>query len=176
MMAMSFIWEQIRAALARGVQQCVIVGSQAWQDLALATALEPELRLFNVREAQSRPESLAQALQELLFDKEKAGLFIWLGDAGFQTMEAVMGALSFIASLPHGSGVVLDYCAERSSIRTATRTALDALASSVGSASSVKFLIQPQAVAVMLRGFGFRQIVDVTKNVPCGSHLVSALV
>ncbi len=174
MMAMSFIWEQIRAALARGVQQCVVVGSQAWQDLALTPALEPGLQLFNVRNAQARPESLAQALEESRFDKEKPGLFIWLGDAGFQTIDAVMGGLSFIASLPHGTGVVLDYAAERSSLRTTARTALDALASCIPSASGEKFLIEPQAVAAMLHGFGFRQIADVTEDLLCGGHLVSA--
>lgn len=176
MMAMNFIREQMRAALARGVQQCVVVGSQAWQDLALAPGLQSELRLFNVREAQARPETLAQALEQSPFDKGKAGLFIWLGDAGFRTMDAVMGGLSFIASLPDGSGVVLDYAAERSSVRTATRRALDALESCVASASGVKFLIQPQAVAVMLRGFGFQQIADLAEDLPCGGHLVSAVV
>lgn len=176
MMAMSFIWEQIRAALTRGVQQCVVLDSQAWQDLALTTALESELRVFNVRGAQARPESLAQAVGELPFDKGKPGLFIWLGDAGFRTIDAVIGGLSFIASLPHGSGVVLDYTAERSSVRTATRTALDALASCVASANGVKFLIQPQAVVVMLHGFGFRQVADMAEDLPRGGHLVSAVV
>lgn len=176
MMAMSFIWEQIRRALTRGVKQCVVMGSQASQDLAFTKAIESELRLFNVSWMQARPESLAQALERSPFDKREAGLFIWLGDAGFRTVDAVMGGLSFVASLPHGSGLVLDYATERSSVRAGSKTALDALASCVASASGVKFLIQPQAVAAMLRGFGFHEITDVAQDLPCGGHLVSSVV
>jgi hypothetical protein len=45
-------------------------------------------------------------------------------------------------------------------------------------AGSVKYLIQPQAVTAMLRGLGFRQIVDLAQEeLPgCAGHLVSAVV
>jgi hypothetical protein len=68
-----------------------------------------------------------------------------------------------------------DYAVERTSLRKVAHTALDALASRVLVAGSVIYLIQPQAVAAMLRGLGFRQIVDLAQSVS-GGHLVSAVV
>jgi O-methyltransferase involved in polyketide biosynthesis len=79
-----------------------------------------------------------------------------------------------IASLPRGSSVVFDCAAERTSLRKVANTALDALASRVLLADGLKYLIQPQAVAAMLRGLGFRQIVDLAQSVSDG-HLVSAV-
>jgi O-methyltransferase involved in polyketide biosynthesis len=89
-----------------------------------------------------------------------------------------MSTLAFIASLPKGSGVLLDYVAERSSLGSRTHSALDALASRIDVAGTFKYLIQPQAVAGMLRGLGFRQITDVTpeQDLLPGGHLVSASV
>ncbi len=108
-------------------------------------------------------EELATALSRSSFDKLKASLFIWLGDAGYRTMEAALSTLSFIASLPKGSGVVFDYVAEHSSPPSFAGTALDALASRVSCASGVaKHMIQPQAVAAMLRGLGFGHMTDHT--------------
>jgi hypothetical protein len=75
--------------------------------------------------------------------------------------------------------VILDYAVERTSAASLTHTALDALASRICMAGgSVKYLIQPQAVAAMLRGLGFRQILDLEQEeLPAdGAHLVSAVV
>jgi O-methyltransferase involved in polyketide biosynthesis len=120
-------------------------------------------------------EALATTLERSEFDKRKASLFIWLGGPGYRTVDAVIAGLAFIASLPGGSGVVFDYAGERTSLRTVAHTALDALASRISLAGSVKYLIQPQAVAAMLRELGFRQIVDFAQSVS-GGHLVSAVV
>ena len=93
-------------------------------------------------------------------------------------LEAVISGLSFIASLPKGSGVVLDYAVERSSLGSPAHTALDALASRVVVAGNIKYLIEPQAVAAMLRGLGFRQIVDRDQDELSigGGRLVTAIV
>jgi len=56
---------------------------------------------------------------------------------------------------------------------------LDALASRITMAGgSVKYLIQPQAVAALLRGFGFERIVDLAQEeLPVsGGHLVRAAI
>lgn len=124
-------------------------------------------------------EPLAMALERSAFDKQKASLFIWLGAAGYRTAEAVIEGLAFIASLPRGSGVVFDYAVERTSLGLLTHTALDALASRISvTGGSIKYLIQPQAVAAMLRGLGFQRIVDLgQEELPVGGrHLVSAAV
>jgi O-methyltransferase involved in polyketide biosynthesis len=120
-------------------------------------------------------EALATTLEISDFDKRKASLFIWLGDAGYRTIDAVIAGLTFIASLPRGSGVVFDYAEERTSLGTVAHTALDALASRMCLAGTLKYLIDPQAVAAMLRGLGFRQMVDLAQSVS-GGHLVSAVV
>jgi O-methyltransferase involved in polyketide biosynthesis len=135
---------------------------------------EENLKMFTVAE-----EPLAMALETSAFDKQKASLFIWLGGAGYRTAEAVIEGLAFIASLPGGSGVVLDYAVERTSLGSLTHTALDALASRISvTGGGVKYLIQPQAVAAMLQGLGFQRIVDLgQEELPVGGrHLVSAAV
>lgn len=120
-------------------------------------------------------EALATAIERSDFDKRKASLFIWLGGSGYRTVDAVIAGLAFIASLPGGSGVVFDYAAERTSLRTLAHTALDALASRICLAGTVKYLTQPQAVTAMLRGLGFQHVADFSQSVS-GGHLVSAVV
>jgi O-methyltransferase involved in polyketide biosynthesis len=168
-----FTKAELSAALARGVRQCVVIGSPPLCD-ALKNPPEENLQVFGVAE-----EPLAMALETSAFDNQKASLFIWLGGAGYRTAEAVIEALAFIASLPRGSGVVFDYAVERTSLGSLTHTALDALASRISvTGGSIKYLIQPQAVAALLRGLGFQQIVDLAQEaLPLsGRHLVSAAV
>jgi O-methyltransferase involved in polyketide biosynthesis len=159
-----------------------------WREI-FKSSPDPHLQLFAVDETPSVSEAafvptqfacetLASTLEKSEFDKQKPTLFVWLGGTRYRTMETVLAGLAFIASLPKGSGVVFDYAVERTSLGSVTSTALDALASRISLTDSVKYLIQPQAVAAMLRGLGFQQIVDLLlKELPgSGGHLVSALV
>jgi len=192
MSSVNFTKAELAAGIVRGVRQCVVIGSrqQPWRE-AFESPSEQTLQVLAVGEdpqsespatfvpTQFASEALAKALEKSNFDKRKASLFVWLGGAGYRTVEAALASLAFIASLPKGSGVVFDYAVERTSLGSLTRTALDALASRILVAGgSVKYLIQPQAVEAMLRGLGFQQIVDlVPEELPdCGGHLVSALV
>jgi hypothetical protein len=184
-----FTRSELAAAIARGVRQCVVIGSRPLSREAFESSPDRSLRVFAVDE--ERPcdspatfvptefafETLAAALEKSGFDKLKASLFVWLGGAGYRTIDAVFAGLVFIASLPRGSGVLFDYAVERTSLGSLTHTALDALASRVSSAGSVKYLIQPQAVAAMLRGLGFQQIVDLAQDETpvSGGHFVSAV-
>jgi O-methyltransferase involved in polyketide biosynthesis len=185
MSSIHFIKTELAAAFARDVRQCVIVGSRPLFQEELKSSPDQNFHMFTVNEehssvspstfvrAQFASTTLALTLERSDFEKRKASLFIWLGSSGYRTVDAVMAGLAFIVSLPKGSGVVLDYAVERTSLRA--HTALDALASRICSAGTVKYLIQPQAVAAMLRGLGFRQIVDLAHSVS-GGHLVSAVV
>ncbi len=187
MSSIHFIKTELAAALARGVRQCVVVGSRPLLEEAFKNSPDQSLHVFTVDEeqpsvlpatfvpAQFASEPLATTLERSDFDKQKASLFIWLGGAGYRTVDTVIAGLAFIAKLPGGSGVVFDYAVERTSLPTVAHAALDALASRICSAGTVKYLIQPQAVAAMLRTLGFRQIVDLAQSVS-GSHLVSAVV
>jgi hypothetical protein len=192
MSSIDFTKTELAAAIGRGVRQCIVIGSlqQPWRE-ALQSSLERTLRVFAVDEdpqsdlpatfvpTQFAFEALATALENSDFDKRKPSFFVWLGGAGYRTAEAALASLAFIASLPRGSGVVFHYAVERASLGSLTHTPLDALASRIVLAGgSVKYLIQPQAVAAMLRGLGFQKIVDLVQvGLPdYGGHLVSALV
>jgi O-methyltransferase involved in polyketide biosynthesis len=197
MSSVNFAKSELAAALARGVRQCVVIGWPArLRDVfkmrdAAELCPDESLRVFALNEdpfedstatfvpTQFTGETLATALAKSEFDKLKASLFVWLGGAGYRTMDAAIASLSFIASLPKGSGVILDYAVERTSAGSLTHTALDALASRLWMAGdSVKYLIQPQAVTAMLRGLGFQQILDLAQEeLPTeGARLVSAVV
>jgi O-methyltransferase involved in polyketide biosynthesis len=187
MSAVHFLKTELAAALARGVRQCVVIGSRPLLQEAFKSSPDQSFHVFAMDEEQSSvspamfvpaqfaSEALATTLEKSNFDKRKASLFIWLGGPGYRTVDAVIAGLAFIASLPGGSGVVFDHAVERTSLQTVAHTALDALASRICLTGSLKYLIQPQAVAAMLRGLGFRQIVDFAQSVS-GGHLVSAVV
>ena len=190
MSVLHFTRKELSAAVARGVKQCVFIGSRPIICEALDHSSDENLQLFVVDE-QPPPHSPATfvptefATEPLLgaheksdFDRLKATLFVWLGGAGYRTLDAAMASLSFIASLPAGSGVIFDYAVERTSLGSMTRTALDALASRICVADRMAYLIQPQAVTAMLRGFGFQNVVDLAweeLSLSGGGHLVSAV-
>lgn len=170
MSSINFTTTELAAAFARGVRQCVVIGSRAFESPA-----DLGLKIFSV----DASEPLTAALEKSEFDKREPGLFVWLGDAGYRTIDAAIASLAFIASLPKGSGVVFDYAVERSALGSLTYTALDALASRISTTGgSIRYLIQPQAVAALLRGLGFQHIMDLAhEELPAsGEHLVTALV
>ena len=187
----NFTKTELSSAVARGVRQCVVIGSRAPLLEAFKSACDRSVQMFALADecssvapamlvpAQFESEPLAASLDKAGFDKLKASLFVWLGGAGYRTVETALPSLAFIASLPAGSGVVLDYAVERSAFGSLTHTALDALASRFVCASGiVKYVIQPQAVATMLRSLGFQTIVDLAQEELPGScgRLVSATV
>lgn len=191
MSSISFLNKELKAAIARGVRQCVVVGSRPPVRDVLESCPDQVLRVFSLEEErplaspvpflpiQFASEALAATLEKSEFDKRVASLFVWLGGAGCRTVEATLASFAFIASLPIGSGLVFDYAPECMSVAPLSHSALDALASRVvGAGGAVKHLIQPQAVAALLRGLGFRKIVDLAQEgmSVTGSRLVSAVV
>jgi len=187
----NFTKTELSAAVARGVRQCVVIASRPPLQEAFSTSSNPILRVFKLDEdvlsnssatlvpTRFADETLAAALEKSDFDRLKASLFVWLGGAGYRALESVISSLAFIASLPKGSGVVFDYAAKHLSLGPLTETALDALASRMSLPSgNFEHIIQPQAVAAILHGLGFRQIVDLPEQeVPVSDgHLVSAVV
>lgn len=176
MSSLRFVSAELASAVGRGVSQCVLIASRPPVRQFVKSCFDPEL-LFAVQPPVGI-ETLSAALQNSVFDRMKTSLFVWLGAAPYRTADAVLAGLSFIASLPKGSGVIFDYAVERAWSGSATETALDAMASRIVVAGHVKSLIQPEAVAAMLRGLGFRQIVDLPEeDAPVsGGRLVSAVV
>ena len=191
MSSLAFTQTALAAALARGVRQCVVIGSRCPLGEVCQSDPDHRLQMFAVDEeplfnagatfvpTQFASEALATALAKSDFDKRKASLFVWLGDTGYRTVDAALASLAFMASLPRGSGVVFDYAVERTSPGLRTHTALDALASRlVMVGGSIKHLIHPPAVAAMLRSLGFQKIVDRAQEEQpvSGRHLVSAVI
>ena len=169
----NFIETEMAAAVARGVQQCVMIGSRPPVREAFKSSLHETFI-----PAQFTSDALATTLENSDFSNLKASLFIWIGGAGYRTVDAILAALAFIATLPQGSAVIFDYAVEHTSLGSLTHTALGALASRISWTDKVKYLIQPQAVAAMLRGLGFQQIVDLAQEELQGNgpHLVRAAV
>jgi O-methyltransferase involved in polyketide biosynthesis len=189
MSQINFMKKELAAALARGVRQCVVIASRPLLMEAFNAQPAPTLQVFAVDEVsvfnpsatfiptRFATEPLAAALEKSDFDKFKSSFFIWLGGAGYRALDGVMSSLAFIASLPKGTGVVFDYVADRTSLGFLPETALDALASRISlPVGGVKHVIQPQAVAAMLHGLGFRQVVDLAKQELHlnSEHLISA--
>lgn len=189
MSSITFAKEQFTAAVIRGIGQCVVIGAQSGLERAFASLSRENVRLFAVDEEESLGlaanfvptqfdiESLAAALSHSDFDRLKASLFVWVGGIGYRSANAALATLSFIASLPRGSGVVFDYTAVRT--EPSVRSALDGLASCISVAgATVKHLIQPQALAALLGSLGFRTVTDVAQEETdaCGSRFVSAFV
>ncbi len=187
----NFTKTELAAAVARGVRQCVVIASRPLFPEAFSTSSNPSLWVFALDEdvesnssgtfipTRFAEETLAAALEKSDFDRLKATLFVWLGSTGYRALESVIASLGFISSLPKGSGVVFDYVAKHLSPGPLTETALDALASRVSlPGGNFKYIIQPPAVAAMLHGLGFRQVVDLgEQEVPVSDgHLVSAVV
>ena len=190
MSSLHFTKTELTAALARGVRQCVIIGSRPFLREAFENSSEQPLQVFAVGEeelsdspatfipTQFHSEPLATALEKSDFNRLKASLFIWLGGAGYRTMDAALASLAFIASLPRGSGIIFDYVVERNCSGSLAETAIDGVASRKPvTGGKVKHLIQPQAVAAMLRGLGFQNILDLAleESLLSGGHLVSAV-
>ena len=190
MIATKFGHAQLAAALARGVEQCVVIGSRQRLEDALSSLAHLTVQVFAVGEGQAPPspshfipthfasETLADAMAKSAFDNQKPSLFLWLGGTGYRTYESVIASFAFIASLPKGSGILFDYVVERTSIASRTQTALDTLASRISLAGGhLKYLVQPQAVLALLRGLGYAEIVDLVPEEPrLSPHLVSAFV
>jgi O-methyltransferase involved in polyketide biosynthesis len=181
----------LTAALARGVRQCVVIGScELLSEVCLSySGHDWDMFLVDQEPSSDSPatfvptqfasETLATALAKSSFDAQKTSLFVWLGGAGYRTVDAALASIAFMASLPRGSEVVLDYMVERTSPGSLIHTALDALASHLEMVGgSIKHLIDPSALAAMLRGLGFQKIVDWApeERSTNGRHLVSAVI
>src|SRR5258708_15223487 len=92
------------------------MGSRQREARSLPGSVERTLKVFAVDEhppsdslatfvpALFASEAIATALEKSDFDKWKASFFVWLGGAGFPTVEAALASRAFIGSLPRGSG------------------------------------------------------------------------
>src|SRR5208282_4139737 len=79
-------------------------------------------------------QTLGAALQLARFRVDIPAFFSWLGVTPYITRESCMATLSFVASLPGGSGVVFDFAVDPALLNAGQRQAFDALSSRVAAA------------------------------------------
>lgn len=102
-------------------------------------------------------DTLASGLARAGFDSARPTFFAWLGVTPYLTHDAIMGTLSFIASLKPGSGVVFDY-AEKPSVESAGFRAMAARVAAIG--EPFRSLLDPAELAKSLNHLGFTRIED----------------
>lgn len=180
-----FAEEELARAFAAGVRQYVVLGAgldtfayrnpfahltvfevdfpdtQAWKRMRLAHAgIEiPESVRFAAVDFERH--SLSDGLQEAGFRSGQPAFFAWLGVVPYLTRPAAFATLSFIASLPKGSGVVFDYSIPREMMGERERDAFDNLAARVARAGEpFRLFFDPAQLATDLRDLGFRTTED----------------
>jgi methyltransferase (TIGR00027 family) len=128
-----FTEDCLAEAMARGVSQYVLLG--AGLDTFAYRATRKGLRVFEVDHPATQAwkrarlsqvhiatpewvtyapvdferETIREGLARVGFDFSQPAVFAWLGVVPYLTEEAVMGTLSFVASLAKGSEIVFDY-------------------------------------------------------------------
>jgi methyltransferase (TIGR00027 family) len=178
-----FVEDQLAAAVAKGVNQYVILGAgldtfawrnpfsrlrvfevdfpatQEWKRAMLNQAgLAPPAELTFVPLDFER-QTLAAGLREAGFDGGKPAFFGWLGVVPYLTREAFRATLADIARSPVGSGVGFDYGLSPTVLGPLRRLALQALSDRVASAGEpFKLLFTPDELERELRQAGFARI------------------
>ena len=105
--------------------------------------------------------TLAEGLGDAGFDASNPAFFSWLGVTMYLSDEAIASTLGFVASLPPGGGIVLDYVVPRESLGIIERMALDALSRRVEAAGEpFRTFFDPKALGERLIGIGFRSVED----------------
>jgi methyltransferase (TIGR00027 family) len=135
--------------------------TQAWKHqllLAARIALPPALTFVAV---DFESEQLQERLAGAGFRPDEPAFFSWLGVSMYLSRAAVMGTLAFVAGLPQGSGIVLDYAVPPSGLKLIRRLAVRALLKRVAAAGEPwKSFFEPRELADELRALGFVSIED----------------
>jgi methyltransferase (TIGR00027 family) len=142
-------------AIAQGVTQYVLLGAgldtfahrnpfpqlrvfevdhpatQHWKRELLAKTALPALANLVYVPINFEEQTLSAQLQATGFDSIAPTFFAWLGVVPYLTLEAFRATVSFVASQPSGSGIVLDYGQPRSALPFREQLAFDSLASRV---------------------------------------------
>lgn len=179
--------EALAEAVRRGVRQYVVLGAgldtfayrnpyaatllrvfevdhpatQAWKRRQLAAAgIAPPGSLTFVSVDFER-ETLPQRLASAGFRAAEPAFFSWLGVTMYLSRAAVVGTLGYVASLPAGSGIVLDYAVPPATLSLIPRVVVRAVMQWVAAAGEPwKCFFEPRELALELRALGFRQLDD----------------
>ena len=172
----AFAEDRLRAAVAREVRQCVVLGAgydtfayrqPAWMDGvrlieadAPATQADKRARLERARIAvpanvafaplDFERTSLADGLAAAGFDAGAPAFFSWLGVMVYLTREAVDAVFGFVAALPAGSEIAFTFTAPGGS------AALERRVAELGEPLLTR--LEPAEVESLLREHGFGEV------------------
>jgi methyltransferase (TIGR00027 family) len=179
----AFAEDRLRAAVARGVRQCVVLGAgydtlayrqPAWMHGVRlievdAPATQADKRARLERAAIAVPEnvafaaidfertSLADGLTAAGFDAGAPAFFSWLGVMVYLTRDAVDAVFRFVAGLPAESEIAFTFTAPGGS------AALERRVAEIGEPLLTR--LEPAAVEPMLRQLGFGAVTVLSSSV-----------
>lgn len=135
--------------------------TQAWKRTRLREAGIPIPRGLTFAPIDFETESLGEALGRTGFDAGTRTFFSWLGVTVYVSVGAVTSTLQFVASMPAGSGIALDYMISPNLLDPTARRVFDGLAERVSSAGEpFRTFLDPSLLRDSLREKGFGRIED----------------
>jgi methyltransferase (TIGR00027 family) len=175
-----FTEDCLRDALTRGVRQYVLLGAgldtfayrapredlrvfevdhpatQAWKRARLAEVEIATPEWVTYAPVDFEHETLRDGLARAQFDFSGPAMFAWLGVVPYLTREAVIGTLSFVASLAKNSEIVFDYAEPADRRDGRARELFEAMAARVAAAGEpFRSFFQPEPLLRDLRALGF---------------------
>jgi methyltransferase (TIGR00027 family) len=180
-----FAEDALAAAAGRGVRQYVVLGA-GFDTFAYRNPF-PDLRVFEVDHPDTQAEKrrrlaaggidipssmtfaaidfavtkLGHALHASGFDSSAPSFFSWLGVVPYLEQPAIDATFRFIASLPAGTAVALDYALPPSTLSWTGRIIYRQMAKRVAAIGEPwKTFFEPSSLAANLRGHGFSSIED----------------
>lgn len=139
--------------------------TQEWkQDLLHAAEISIPTDLVYVS-ADFENQTLQEALRATDFRFDIPTFFSWLGVVPYLTEGAFEETMRFVAGLPPGSAIVMDYAVPRSSLNLIERMALDALSARVAAAGEpFQLFFDPSILTFRLREMGFSTLEDLGRD------------
>jgi methyltransferase (TIGR00027 family) len=135
--------------------------TQAWKREQLRAAeinIPPETVFVPV---DFERETIAEGLSRVGFATEQKAFFSWLGVTPYLTDRAFTETVTYIASMPFGSGVVFDYAVPRASLKFLERLAFDRISARVATAGEpFQLFFDPKQLADRLHQTGFTHLED----------------
>ncbi len=177
-----FAEDEVARAIAQGVTQYVILGAgldtfayrnphpslrvfeidhpstQAWKREQLQAAQIPVPQSLTFVPIDFEQQTLESGLAHSGLDKNSPAFFSWLGVTPYLTREACMMTLTFIASMPAGSGVVFDFAVDPALLNSGQRQALAALSERVARyGEPFQLFFDPEKLQDELNNIGFHR-------------------
>lgn len=170
--------DNVARAVAGGVAQYVLLGAgldtfahrnhfpalhvfevdhpatQEWKRELLSASSLPEPVRHTYVPVDFEHQTLGAQLAGAGFDAGRPAFFSWLGVVPYLTLEAFRSTVGFLASMPGGTGLALDYSQPRHVLPPLEQLAHDSLASRVQLAGEpFRLFFTPEEIAAELRGF-----------------------